>query len=107
MTLNELARWHRAQAKASTGDMADFHHAAVACLMDIIARKKAHRDAINTGLDRARKAGKTLGRPRVDPAIEKAVRRLLEKGQSIRAVAKETGAGHGTIQRIKSELTAE
>jgi DNA invertase Pin-like site-specific DNA recombinase len=107
MTLNELARWHRQQAKASTGDMAAFHRAAVSCLMDVIARKKAHKTAIHAGLERALKDGKTLGRPRVAPELEAAIRRSLAKGQSIRAVAKETGAGHGTIQRIKAELGAE
>jgi DNA invertase Pin-like site-specific DNA recombinase len=48
-----------------------------------------------------------LGRARIDPAIEDAIRRSLEKGRSIRETARLTGAGHGTVQRIKAELSAE
>jgi DNA invertase Pin-like site-specific DNA recombinase len=62
------------------------------------------RQRIHAGLARARKAGKVLGRARIDPAIEAAIRQSLAKGHSIRAVAEETGAGHGTVQRIRAEL---
>jgi DNA invertase Pin-like site-specific DNA recombinase len=108
MTLSELARWHRKQAKVSTGDMVNFHHAAEACLMDVIARKKAHRDAINAGLARAQKAGKVLGRPKIDPAIEKAIRRSLAKGdKGMHRIAAEHGVGTGTVQRVKAKLAAQ
>ena len=62
------------------------------------------RQRIHAGLQRARKAGKVLGRARIDPAIEAAIRRSLEKGRGIRETAREIGVGHGTIQRIKAEL---
>jgi DNA invertase Pin-like site-specific DNA recombinase len=62
------------------------------------------RQRIQAGLARARKAGKVLGRARIDPAIEAAIRRSLEKGRGIRETAREIGVGHGTIQRIKAEL---
>jgi DNA invertase Pin-like site-specific DNA recombinase len=62
------------------------------------------RQRIHAGLARARKAGKVLGRARIDPAIEAAIRRSLEKGRGIRETAREIGVGHGTIQRIKAEL---
>jgi hypothetical protein len=62
------------------------------------------RQRIHAGLQRARKAGKVLGRARIDPAIEAAIRRSLEKGRGIRETAREMGVGHGTIQRIKGEL---
>jgi DNA invertase Pin-like site-specific DNA recombinase len=62
------------------------------------------RQRIHAGLQRARKAGKVLGRARIDPAIEVAIRRSLEKGRGIRETAREMGVGHGTIQRIKGEL---
>jgi hypothetical protein len=103
MTLDELARWRRKQAKASIGAMADFHRAAVACLVHIIAGKKAHRDAINAGLARARKAGKVLGRRKIKPAIENAIRQSLAKGRGIRETARLTGVSIGTVQRIKAE----
>jgi DNA invertase Pin-like site-specific DNA recombinase len=108
MTLSELARWHRKQAKASTGALADFHRAAVSCLMDIISRKKAHRSAIHEGLARARKAGKVLGRARIDPAIENAIRRSLLKGdKGMHRIAAEHGVGTGTVQRVKAKLAAK
>jgi DNA invertase Pin-like site-specific DNA recombinase len=57
------------------------------------------RQRIHAGLQRARKAGKVLGRAR----IEAAIRRSLEKGRGVRETAREMGVGHRTIQRIKGE----
>jgi DNA invertase Pin-like site-specific DNA recombinase len=57
------------------------------------------RQRIRAGLQRARKAGKVLGRAR----IEAAIRRSLEKGRGVRETAREMGVGHRTIQRIKGE----
>src|SRR5215510_143051 len=42
-------------------------------------------ERVHAGLRRAKAQGKTLGRPRVDRATEKAVRRELAKGTGIRA----------------------
>jgi DNA invertase Pin-like site-specific DNA recombinase len=64
------------------------------------------RQRIHAGLTRARKAGKVLGRARIDPAIEHAIRRSLEKGQGIRETARTVGCGHGTVQRVKAEMEA-
>ncbi len=59
---------------------------------------------IHAGLTRAKKAGKQLGRPRVDPAVEEAIRTaLLAGGKGIHAVARAHGVGSGTVQRIKAE----
>ena len=65
------------------------------------------RQRIHAGLARARKAGKVLGRARIDPALEAAIRQSLKKGNSIRETARLTGGGHGTIQRIRAELAGE
>ncbi len=63
-------------------------------------------ERVNAGLKRAKAQGKTLGRPRVDQATEKAIRRELAKGTGIRAVARKVGVGVGTVQRVKAEQAA-
>jgi DNA invertase Pin-like site-specific DNA recombinase len=55
---------------------------------------------VNAGLARARAQGKTLGRPKVDASVEKAVKALRAKGRGIRKVAAELGIGVSTVQRI-------
>ena len=61
---------------------------------------------VMAGLKRARAQGKTLGRPRVDEAIQAAIRKSLRKGVGIRKTAIVLGVGTGTVQRIKAELSA-
>jgi DNA invertase Pin-like site-specific DNA recombinase len=63
-------------------------------------------ERVHAGLRRARARGKTLGRPRVDQATEKAIRRELAKGTGIKAVARKVGVGVGTVQRVKVEQAA-
>jgi DNA invertase Pin-like site-specific DNA recombinase len=61
---------------------------------------------IHAGLTRAKKAGKQLGRPKLDPAVEERIRAALRAGgKGIHAIAREVGCGSGTVQRIKAELT--
>lgn len=50
------------------------------------------------GLDRARRAGKRLGRPRAFVEVWKA-RAMLEKGSSVRATARALGVPLATLQR--------
>ena len=57
-------------------------------------------------LKRAKAQGKVLGRPRIDEATEKAIRRELNKGTGIRAVARKVGVGVGTVQRVKADQAA-
>jgi hypothetical protein len=45
-----------------------------------------------------------LGRPKIDSATERKVRRQLAKGVGILKVAKSLGIGTGTVQRIAKEL---
>jgi DNA invertase Pin-like site-specific DNA recombinase len=66
---------------------------------------------VHAGLNRARKAGKTLGRP--EGAIEKGLgpkrdkaRALLNEGVGIVRAAKIVGLGVGTVHRIKQGMTA-
>jgi DNA invertase Pin-like site-specific DNA recombinase len=63
------------------------------------------RERVNAGLATARAQGKTLGRPKVAPAVEKRVRASLSKGTGILKTARALGLGTGTVQRIKDEMT--
>lgn len=69
-------------------------------------------DRINSGLDKARREGKTLGRPQgstLKPtdflANHKDVVKQLRAGQSIRNAAKITGKGASTVQRVKAAIS--
>ncbi len=70
-------------------------------------------ERINSGLAKARREGKTLGRPtgshlkRADfLANHKDVVKQLRAGQSIRNTAKITGKGNSTVQRVKDALSS-
>jgi DNA invertase Pin-like site-specific DNA recombinase len=62
------------------------------------------RQRVNAGLKRAVEAGKQLGRPRIDPALEKRIQNQLRAGKGMLAVAKECGVGSGTVQRVAREM---
>jgi DNA invertase Pin-like site-specific DNA recombinase len=58
------------------------------------------QERVKAGLSRAKAQGKTLGRPRVSPAVEAKVRELRETGMGMIRIAREAGTGVGTVQRI-------
>ncbi len=62
------------------------------------------RQRVNAGLKRALDAGKQLGRPRIDPALEKRIQSQLRAGKGMLKVAVDCGVGSGTVQRIKREM---
>jgi DNA invertase Pin-like site-specific DNA recombinase len=62
------------------------------------------RQRIKAGLKRAVAQGVKLGRPKIDSATERKVRRRLAKGMGILKTAKSLGLGTGTVQRISNEL---
>lgn len=62
------------------------------------------RQRVHAGLKRAVEAGKTLGRPRIDAALEKRIQAQLRTGKGIIKVAREVGVGTGTVQRVASEM---
>jgi DNA invertase Pin-like site-specific DNA recombinase len=62
------------------------------------------RQRINAGLKRAVEAGKTLGRPRISGKVEKRIQEQLRTGKGINKVARETGVGTGTVQRVAQEM---
>ena len=53
---------------------------------------------------RAKAQGKHLGRPRIPPDKEAAIRRDLLAGRNLRSTIKAHGVGSKTVQRIKAEL---
>jgi len=62
------------------------------------------RQRIKAGLKRAVAQGVKLGRPKIDGATERKVRKRLAKGMGMLKVAKSLGIGTGTVQRIAREL---
>jgi DNA invertase Pin-like site-specific DNA recombinase len=58
---------------------------------------------VNAGLDRAKREGTVLGRPRLSSKVEDRVRAELAKGSGILKTARLVGVGSGTVQRIKRE----
>ena len=61
------------------------------------------RQRVKAGLKRAVAQGVKLGRPKIDSATERKVRKQLAKGVGILKVAKSLGIGTGTVQRIANE----
>ena len=68
--------------------------------------KRAHRDLVRAGMDRARQQGKRIGRPRVTERPEfiqqfSAIRERLSRGElSKRKAAKELAIGYATLDRL-------
>src|SRR5215470_14227178 len=62
------------------------------------------RQRVRAGLKRAVEKGSQLGRPRIDPAMEKHIQAHLRGGKGMRKVARECGVGTGTVQRVQQEM---
>lgn len=58
---------------------------------------------VHAGLDRARAQGKTLGRPKLPPKIERAIRKERAKGTGVIKTARLVGCGVGTVQRLEAQ----
>jgi DNA invertase Pin-like site-specific DNA recombinase len=69
--------------------------------------RSMNRERVLAGLDRYRQQGGKLGRPKVAPKIEDAIRKHLRAGKGILKVAAIVGCGSGTVQRVKREMTEE
>jgi DNA invertase Pin-like site-specific DNA recombinase len=65
------------------------------------------RARVLAGLDRVRQQGEKLGRPKVEPKVEDAIRKHLKAGNGILKVAAMVGCGSGTVQRVKREMAVE
>jgi DNA invertase Pin-like site-specific DNA recombinase len=68
------------------------------------------QERIAAGIARARlvgtKSGKPIGRARIEPAKEAAIRAALASGNGILKIAREFGTGSSVVQRIKAEAAA-
>ena len=68
------------------------------------------RSRVHAGLERARKAGKVLGRKTgtvlADPGKLEAARAMLAEGTGILKTAKAVGLGTGTVHRLKQSMAA-
>jgi DNA invertase Pin-like site-specific DNA recombinase len=69
--------------------------------------RHAIRDRVRAGLARARAKGRRLGRPRIAPQREAAIRDHLRAGHGILATAKALGVGASVVQRVRREMQAE
>jgi DNA invertase Pin-like site-specific DNA recombinase len=65
------------------------------------------RDRVVAGLNRTRAKGTRLGRPPMPAERVEAIRAMLESGRSIREVARATGAGTASVQRVRASMQAE
>ena len=65
------------------------------------------RSRVVAGLERVRAQGKKLGRPKVPPKVENAIRTHLSAGHGILKVAELVGVGSGTVQRVKREMAGQ
>ena len=63
------------------------------------------RQRVTAGLRRAVEQGKQLGRPRIEPKLEKRILSHLREGTGILKTAELCRVGTGTVQRIKAEMS--
>jgi DNA invertase Pin-like site-specific DNA recombinase len=78
------------------------------CMFSIISafaelEKSVIRERVMSGLDRARKEGKVLGRPRVGFDVAKALS-LRGEGLGVRRIAKQLGVSYGTVYRTLKNI---
>ena len=50
------------------------------------------------------KSGKPIGRARIDPKVEEAIRVSLASGKGVLKTAREVKVGSGTVQRVKAAM---
>src|SRR5580692_11639426 len=55
------------------------------------------RERVNAGLARAKAKGVTLGRPRIDPQVEKRIKQLRAKGDGILKIGRKLGVGTSVV----------
>ena len=58
------------------------------------------QERVKAGLQRARRQGKTLGRPRVSRSTEEAIRKARGAGTGIVKIARQLGVGVSVVQRV-------
>ena len=91
------------------GVFSEFERAMIVARVNAgLARAKAEQDSgmVMVRHDAAGRKLKAIGRPRLDPEKERAIRDQLLAGHGILKVASLVGVGSGTVQRVKAEMTA-
>ena len=58
------------------------------------------QERVKAGLARARKEGKTLGRPKVSPEVEAKIRDARKQGHGMLKISRTLGVGVSTVQRV-------
>ena len=58
------------------------------------------RERVCVGLGKARARGRRLGRPKVAPDVEDAIRAAREAGKGQLAIARDLGVGVSTVRRV-------
>lgn len=64
------------------------------------------RERTLLGLERARRRGSRLGRPRVGPTTERQIVALLEAKTPVNRIVRQTGVGVSVVYRIKKAMAA-
>ena len=61
------------------------------------------QERVHAGLARARKEGKTFGRPKVSRKVEQAILAARAEGKAINRIASDLGVGSSTVRRVIAE----
>ncbi|WP_329768238.1 helix-turn-helix domain-containing protein [Stenotrophomonas muris] len=64
------------------------------------------RERTLLGLERARRRGSRLGRPKVGPTTERQIVALLEAKTPVNRIVRQTGVGVSVVYRIKKAMAA-
>lgn len=91
---------HKQGIDTTTPTWQDFFHF---CTVFADFESTVIKESINTGLNRARAKGQTLGRPRTKAAVEEEIRAYRKEGMGIKKIAKHLGIGVGVVQRVVHE----
>ena len=86
------------QYMKSVGEFRDVVISVMATVAKLEREKISERT--KAGLERAKKQGKTLGRPKISLYHRKKIRELQSKGMSIRAISKQIRVSYATVWNI-------
>jgi hypothetical protein len=78
-----------------------YHHNLLHGIMRF--QRVEHGNLVKEGIERARKQGKTLGRPKIPPIRRAEVKELRDQNVSFRNISKRTGVSPTAAQRIVNE----
>ena len=58
------------------------------------------QERVRAGIERARAAGKHVGRPKISDALERQIWAKRAEGKGKKKIAREVGVGVGTVHRV-------